>query len=155
MKAKKRRELHDRITAQIPFLQHEDWVTPEKDLRAKDLRWLTGAPRKVFRGDPRTYANAVSQQCHAAAAHAWLTNPGWTLVLGFACMESMCGLEWHFHSFCLDENGTVVEPTPLTRDQYWGVPLDRDTAAEVAEEETVNFAKLGLSYDRPSQEVTK
>jgi hypothetical protein len=145
MKERKRRKLYNRIVAQLPFLQYEDWVTPIKDLRSKDLRWLSSSPGKVFHDEPIIYDKAISQQCHTVAAYAWLSNPGWKLVLGFAAMDSMCGEEWHFHSFCIDNHGTIIEPTTLTRSRYWGVPLDSLTATEVAEEEAKNFARIGLT----------
>lgn len=144
MKPKKRRRLYDRIVAQLPGTV-DDFVTPEKHFRGRDLRRLTSAPGQLFHGDTAVeFSQAVAQECHAVSAYAWLCNPGWRYVYGFAALDSCCENEWHCHSFCLDEAGTVIEPTPLGREQYWGVVLDAETTKAVVAEELDNIRRLGF-----------
>lgn len=121
------------------------FVTPERSLREQDLALMAGRGH-VFAGAPREYSQAREQECHAVAAYAWLRNPGWQLVMGFAYSEELneaCS-SWHFHSFCLDGRGRLVEPTPCARDRYWGSVLTEEEARECVREELENIRNLGL-----------
>lgn len=145
MKDKKRVKLYETLVARLPGTW-DDIITPMNQFRDSDLVLLTENPGKRFNGESAVeYEHAREQQCHAMAAHAWLSNPGWTLVYGFASQESLCSAEWHLHSFCLDGFGTVVEPTTLGRDYYWGVVLSENQAIEMAREELGNIARLGFT----------
>lgn len=144
MTDKERAELYKTLVSSLPGTW-EDTVTPISQFRDSDLRLLTEHPGKRFKGDSAVeYEHARDQQCHAMAAHAWLSNPDWTLVYGFAAQESLCSADWHLHSFCLNEAGAVVEPTTLMRDYYWGVVLQDSQAIELVREEVGNIAQLGF-----------
>lgn len=144
MDDKQRKKLYKQMVARLPGTW-EDQVTPLKRIRDQDLLLLAEAPARRFNGeDALEYEHARDQECHALAAHAWLSNPGWQLVFGFAAQESMCSADWHLHSFCLNESGQVVEPTPLYRQDYWGVVLPEAQALAYVAEEVENITRLGF-----------
>ncbi len=150
MKKKQRIKLYDDLVARLPGTW-DDIVTPLARIRDCDLVLLTDHCGQRFSGaDAIEYEHAREQACHAMAAHAWLTNPTWSMVFGFAAVESLCSSEWHLHSFCLADTGEVVEPTPLGREYYWGVVLSEAQAASMAREELENIAKLGFTLS-PAQ----
>lgn len=153
MSAKAKARLYQQVLALLPG-RHEAEVTACDQLRLIDLQWMTSKPGQSFSGeDALEYEHAVEQECHAAAAHAWLSNPGWQLVLGFAYSEERTEelSAWHFHSFCLDEAGNVVEPTPYGRAAYWGVILDDVKARQAVQEELPNIANLNIPTPDPSR----
>lgn len=144
MKKKERAKRYSQLVASLPGTW-EDFVSPIDCFRDQDLLWLTQPGGRCFDAETaEEYAHARMQECHAMAAHAWLSNPGWQLVLGFAAMESCCSTEWLFHSFCVTESGQVVEPTPLGRGHYWGVVLSEDQAVIAVREELDNLVRLGF-----------
>lgn len=135
--------LYQQVVSRIPGRQ-EATVTKLEHLREQDLRVLHACEPRVIKGRVRQFAQAMPGQCHAVAAYAWLRNPGWRLAMGFAYSEELneaCS-SWHFHSFCVDEKGRIIEPTTIDRDAYWGVILDEKHAHAFAWEEVENMKAL-------------
>lgn len=58
--------------------------------------------------------------CHNNAINIWANNiDKYRLCTGYA----LDGKVWYRHSWCIDENGTIIECTPQVREAYYGVPL--------------------------------
>ncbi len=78
---------------------------------------------KEFKREIIISPNAIPNQCHKVAALDKKLNPTWKRCVGFAMSDDTCGCgcEWHYHSFCIDDFGNIVEPTPIIRSRYVGV----------------------------------
>ena len=73
---------------------------------------------------------AKLRECHARAVLGKLLNPSWKLVIGFALIDDG-DIEWVFHSFLINDNDEIIEPTPLKRDKYWGSILTEKQTANM------------------------
>ncbi len=93
------------------------------------LKWLTDEQLELMSKGLTDFKDsfvivsdrAIRAECHVVAKHLKEFNPDWQLVQGFCATEEGCGTEWHFHSFCINEEGTIIEPTPIIRDRYFGI----------------------------------
>ncbi len=85
---------------------------------------------------------AVAGQCHALAVVHYLAAPArWQIWSGFADGH-------HFHSWLVHESGeTLLEPTPILRDRYFGAPVPDITACLEAEIETITRLHHEQSID--------
>lgn len=120
-------------------------VTDIADLRKEDLETLLGDFTVFSKNNPvKRLKGAPDQECHAVAAHLWHTNPGYKLVCGLAYSEERTEdlSSWHFHSFCIDTDGVIVEPTPIVRDWYVGSVLTEEQARKSYKEELENIRNL-------------
>lgn len=142
----RKERLYAKLLQELPWRRSAS-VTACEDLREQDLRLVVGQGKLIPTiGEPKVYKKAQLQECHAIAAYAWLKHPGWKLCYGFAYSEELTEAlsSWHAHSFCLDEKGRIIEPTPNERTLYWGVVLDHAGAQRLAWEELENIRNLGL-----------
>lgn len=127
-----------RIKNKIPF-GHEAYVQlKHDDIDDQQLKELAMNGRMVPKEHPvKENLAGVMGQCHALASYLWLCNPSWKLYLGFGYQdeEVPCNSSWYLHSFLVDTEGVIVEPTPLERDGYWGAPLSGELLKNSIREE--------------------
>ena len=120
-------------------------VTPERFIRGRTLALMRRSGRQ-FEGEARFYEVTVERNCHAVSVYAWLKNPTWCIVAGFAYNDPAPHLPsaWHFHSFLIDDHGVIVEPTPIPRRYYWGAVLTPDETLDRVQAELPVIEQLGL-----------
>lgn len=86
---------------------------------------LDVATRGVAYGPTDRHEFVEARLCHRNSLIRYATEPGLTLVTGFAYMNALN--LWVSHTWLLDEAGNVIETTE-PRDLYVGVPLTRAEA---------------------------
>lgn len=52
-------------------------------------------------------------------------NPAYRLMVGYATIneEVVAGNDWHCHAFIITPDNTIIEPTPIKRDRYFGIEI--------------------------------
>lgn len=153
-----KRALYKQLLEFLP--NHCENVTPSRVFREQDLQMILEDFTVFRRNHPvRRLRGAPDQECHAVSAWLWKTNPGYRIICGMAYSEELnesCS-DWHFHSFCVDQEGVIVEPTPIVRDWYVGSVLTPEQATVFYEEEVENIKKLfpGEEASRPPPGLRK
>ena len=67
----------------------------------------------VFKNRPiKVSAYAQSQRCHTIAAYEYYRNA--KIAIGFGFAYSADFSTWYMHSFNVEEDGVIIEPTPLS-----------------------------------------
>ena len=83
-----RKKMYQSLLGRIPYHGEED-ITKLANLSDFDLRVMNKGLTQIS-GRVREYSKARTQACHAVAAYAWLKNPGWEILRGFAyCDEGI------------------------------------------------------------------
>ena len=109
-----------KVLNHLPYVDWETSVTNIKWMSFSDIT-LMSRGMKEFKGEVIVSPNAIAGQCHKVAALDKKLNPAWKLCVGFAMSEECASTEWHYHSFCVNEHGNIVEPTTHERERYVGV----------------------------------
>lgn len=109
----------------IPFYW-EDSVTSPNHLDPDVFKALGKGPVKI-EGNVLCSSLAENQRCFHVSLLEVKRDPTLTLMLGYATIDDSCfaGYEWHVHAFCVNQCGDIIEPTPLKRDRYYGIPASK------------------------------
>jgi len=99
--------------------------------------------RLIEHKDIRVSKYAVNQQCHAVSAWEWLNNPELKYMLGFTYIDHT----WYMHSFLIDTDDCIVEPTPITREMYWGRPYTKEETYFLVAEELNKMRELNFPLE--------
>lgn len=120
-------------------------VTSIDGFREKDLELIL-SEFQIFskKTKIKLTKGAPYQECHAVSAYLWKNRTGYRIVTGLAYSEELNESlsDWHYHSFCIDEKNTIIEPTPIERNWYVGTILNNDQAEEFYREEIENIRNL-------------
>jgi len=79
----------------------------------------------------------IKGECHAMAAFHWVMEQNCTICTGISD-------KIHAHSWLLSHDGFVIEPTPIPRENYYGIAVDKPIAF-VREE----FDRIMSMFDDP------
>lgn len=125
LRSKGKRNTISKFLKVLNYLPYVDWETSVTNIRWIYFRHLTMMSRgmKEFKGDIIISPNAIPGQCHKVAALDKKLNPTWKLCIGFAMSDENVATEWHHHSFCIDDNGNIIEPTTHERVRYVGTVI--------------------------------
>ena len=132
----------------LKLIKHANVIATK--IREMDLLWVgcKGVlhDKKVILSDYLIY-----HECHAVSSYIWLNNPHYHYVLGFA-YENDNDI-WYFHSFLINDEGVIIEPSPIVRQVYWGRVMSfAETRIHVCEE-LDNIRNLGLEVTDKMLEV--
>ena len=73
------------------------------------------------------HEEAIYSECHAVCSLLKNRHPEMRHYVGFAYSDdSICGFDWHLHSWLMDGSGRIIEGTPIKRDVYFGVEVEPD-----------------------------
>jgi hypothetical protein len=102
-------------------LAWEDLITNPKDIDDEFLDLMSHG-LEHFSGKVIISPLAEAQKCHEVSERLVSQDPNLKRCIGFAVMDNdIISREWHLHSFCIDQAGNIVEPTPIEREIYYGV----------------------------------
>ena len=122
----------------------EDDVPFKQRIREQDAYLLLHSPNLgTFHNNAVSYEKGVLGECHAVTAYMCLENPNWKYCYGLA-EHGECLTEWSIHSWCLNEQNQIIEPTPLIRNRYIGIELSDRFKQIFIWEELGIMMKLGF-----------
>lgn len=103
-------------------LTWEDAITKLEQITKEDLDLMSNGLIRIT-GNVIISDIAVNGQCHQIAKSLKLANPEWKLYIGFCDTESLVSADWNLHSFCVDTEGNIIEPTNIERYRYFGIEV--------------------------------
>lgn len=125
------KELVKREVLQVPTqaMMSEWYDVPHRDYQ----RLIDHGKWMSIKYTWETMACTVEQECHAVSAYYWSLHPETTLYTGFSDYL-------HAHSWILKPNKTLLEPTPILRDVYFG--FAHPEPEEFVKDEVQNILRL-------------
>ena len=113
-------------------------------IREQDAYLLLHSPLLgTFYNSVISYEKGLLGECHAVTAYLCLSNPTWKYCFGLA-EHGECLTEWSIHSWCLNEEKQLVEPTPLIRNKYVGTEIPEHLKKTFIWEEIQNIIRMGF-----------
>lgn len=113
-------------------------------IREQDAYLLLHSPLLgTFYNSVISYEKGLLGECHAVTAYLCLSNPTWKYCFGLA-EHGECLTEWSIHSWCLNEEKQLVEPTPLIRNKYVGTEIPEYLKKTFIWEEIQNIIRMGF-----------
>jgi hypothetical protein len=117
---------------QLP-LSLSDWVTSPDDIPGNFISFLSKVTMKYSgktfqREDQKRVVysrHKKAQACYQVSRNEIARNPDWKLYTGL-CLTYPEDDEYHLHAFCVREDGTIIEPTPIKRNRYSGFAITPD-----------------------------
>lgn len=107
-------------------LEFEDAITKFAQMSDEDMDLISNGIQQI-KTNVIVSDKAEAGQCHKVAEALIKEDPTLRLFIGFAVYDNSCaaGRDWHYHSFCMNNKGEIIEPTPMVRDIYFGVEVPR------------------------------
>lgn len=78
---------------------------------------------------------AINQACHCISAYLAMNDNTLTLYTGYSLYSD----GWYYHSWCVNNDGVIIEATPIEREIYFGIPFYNEDRIKFINEEKSNM----------------